>query len=100
MMTYSVPKLLHLLIVTGANCTLMVAKDCNFTIAVVVQFDLLSNRATRPGVTLELVEQPRHGNGGIVGTEHLGSQTRHVAVQVLVQLRCLRRRLAKIGNPK
>ena len=73
----------------GANGSLVVTQNSNFTVAIVVQLNLLGNRTARARVTAKLVEQCRHCEGSVVGTENLGSQTLHVAVQVLVELRGL-----------
>ena len=86
--TYSISQLLHLDLVRSADCAFMVAENSHFTVAIVVKFDLLLDSACG---WFELFEQSRHSVRCIVSTENFGTQTRHVVVEMLVELCSLER---------
>lgn len=83
-MTYPISKLLHLLLVPCANSSLVIAKNGDLTVTVIVKLHFLRDSAARAWIFPEFLEQLRHGVGRIVGTENLGSQPRHIAVEMLV----------------
>lgn len=44
--SYPISKLLHLLLVCGADCTLVITEDGDLSVAIVVELDLLDNSTT------------------------------------------------------
>lgn len=84
--SYSIAELSHLLLMAGTNGTLVVAKNSDLTIAIIVELDFLRQCSSRTGIVANLTQQFRHSPRGIVCTEDLGSETIHIAVQMLVQL--------------
>ena len=93
MTTYSVTEFCHLLVMTGADGTLVVTEDGNLSIAVIVKLHLLGDTSVRSRVLGDLFQEVCLGPRCIVGTEDLGSQALHVVVQVFIQLRCLENRV-------
>jgi hypothetical protein len=63
--------------------TLMVTENSDLSVTVIVKLDFLLNADV---LCAEFFEKSRHGEGSIVGTEHLGTKTRHVVCQMLVKL--------------
>ena len=70
----------------STNCTLVVTKDSNLSIAIVVKLDLLLNTDVAVG---ELLQKCGHSERGVVCTEDLGTEARHVVGQVFVELASL-----------
>lgn len=74
--TYPFAQFLHLVGMACGDGTLVVTQNGNLAIGIVVRLDLLRN-STRG---LHILEKVAHGEGSVVGTENLGSQTTHVVL--------------------
>jgi hypothetical protein len=81
--TYPISHLLHLCLVVCSNSTLVVAKNSDLSIAIIVELYFLLNRGV---VVPELLQKSRHCERSVISTEDLGTETRHVVCQVLVEL--------------
>lgn len=84
--TYSLTHFFHLIGVRRIDSTLMVTKNGNLAIGVIIRLDHFSHA---PGCA-HLLEQVGHGIRSIISTEDLGSQTRHIIRKMFIESRCLR----------
>lgn len=82
---YAFAHLLHLVGMGRSDSPLVVTENSDLAVGIVVGLHLLRNVTRR----FHLLEQRRHGVGGVVGTEHFRSQALHVSRQVLVECRGL-----------
>lgn len=73
--TYPIRHLLHLNLVASTNSTLVVAKNSDFFVTGIIELDFLLDGNV--GV-VELFQKTRHGVRGVVGTENLSTEARHV----------------------
>jgi hypothetical protein len=80
---YPIAHLFHLSLVGSSHGTLVITQDGNFPVAVIVELDLLLNTNV---CSLELLQQSRHCERRVVGTEDFRTQTGHVVREVLVEL--------------
>ena len=71
---------------TGTNGALVITKNGNLSVAVVVKLDLLLNADI---AIWEVFKERGHRERSVVGTEDLGTETGHVVCQVLVELSSL-----------
>lgn len=53
---YPIPEFLHLLLMPSTDCALMVTKNGNLSVAIVVKLNLLDDTPTRARVFAQLVE--------------------------------------------
>lgn len=79
--TYPFTHLLHLIGMGCSDSSLMVTKNGDPAVGVIVRLHLLCNVTRR----LHVLQQRGHSVGSVVGTEHLCSQSLHVGRQVLVE---------------
>lgn len=82
-MSYLVFDLADLAGVTLADGTLMVTKDSDISVGAVVGEQLLSDGAVLGCLLFQLILECERR---VVGTEHLGRQSLHQVLQMLVQL--------------
>ena len=80
--TYLLSHLTHRLFVRFGHRTLMVTEDSHHTIRMVVCFELFLNR---PFLRRTFIQLFLESDGGIVSTEHLGSETFHIRGQVFIE---------------
>lgn len=71
---------------TSSDSTLVVTENCNLAVCIVVRLHLLGNGTAS---STHLLEHGAHGVRGVVSTEHLGGQSRHVVGKMLVERRSL-----------
>lgn len=82
-MTHPIPNFLHLSLMSRSHSTLVITQDGNFSIAVIVELDLLLNTSV---CDLELFQQSRHCERRVVGTKDFRTQAGHVICEMLVKL--------------
>jgi hypothetical protein len=82
-MTHPVSNFCHLSLVTCSHSTLVITQDSNFSVAVIVELDLLLNTSI---CGLKLLQQSRHCEGRVEGTKDFRTQAIHVICEMLVEL--------------
>lgn len=70
----------------STNSTLVVTKNGNLSVTVIVKLDFLLNADV---AVVELFQKCGHSERGIICTEDLGTKARHIVCQVLVELASL-----------
>lgn len=93
--THPFAHLLHRMGMTRRDCPFMITQDGNPAVRIIIGLNLFWDGARR----LHLLEQVAHGEGGVVGTENLGGQTRHVVLQMLVEGRGLSMSVKNVNDP-
>jgi len=87
---YLVLDLFHLTSVTLADGPLMVTQNSDLAVGTIVGQELFSHGAVGWSQYVQLILESKRG---VVGTEHLGGQTRHEVLEMLVQFRGLYERI-------
>lgn len=82
-MTHPISNLRHLSLMSSGHSTLVITQDSDFSIAVIVEFDLLLNTSI---CNLKLLKQSGHRERRVVGTKDFRTQAGHIICKMLVEL--------------